>query len=171
METGAVSKTVDPAATQAVDPAAYDFNLPAALWNEHPYGKRGDRRLMVLNRAQRSIRHTHLADLPEFLRGMPAYVNNSKARRGWLYVFDQAGNAYPIYLRVNTAHGWHAHLSAETPVPKSGEYGIRGGGRAYVRIVPNDIFPIDAFVMFSPPLSEQDLSFPGKPTWEVSGGG
>jgi S-adenosylmethionine:tRNA ribosyltransferase-isomerase len=45
----------------------YDYHLPRELIAQHPLARRSDARLLVVDRAEDSIRHAHIRDLPEFL--------------------------------------------------------------------------------------------------------
>jgi S-adenosylmethionine:tRNA ribosyltransferase-isomerase len=54
----------------------YDYRLPRELIAQHPLRKRSDARLMVVNRASGQIEHTHVRQLPEFLRASDCLVFN-----------------------------------------------------------------------------------------------
>ena len=47
---------------------AYDYDLPRPLIAQYPLAKRSDARLMVVDRAEGSIQHRHVRDLPDLLR-------------------------------------------------------------------------------------------------------
>jgi S-adenosylmethionine:tRNA ribosyltransferase-isomerase len=47
--------------------SGYDYELPKALIAQQPLAQRADARLMVIDRARRSITHHHVRDLPELL--------------------------------------------------------------------------------------------------------
>lgn len=57
----------------------YDYDLPKELIAQQPLANRSDSRLMVIDRAQGSIEHLHVRDLPDRLAAGDALVlNNSR---------------------------------------------------------------------------------------------
>ena len=54
----------------------YDYHLPRELIAQHPLPRRSDARLMVVDRAEASIRHLHVRDLPEILTPRDALLFN-----------------------------------------------------------------------------------------------
>ncbi len=46
----------------------YDYNLPSELVAQHPLRNRSDARLLVVDRQSQTVEHSHVRDLPEFLR-------------------------------------------------------------------------------------------------------
>jgi S-adenosylmethionine:tRNA ribosyltransferase-isomerase len=54
----------------------YDYELPKALVAQQPLMRRADARLMVIDRARRSIAHHHVRDLPELLQPEDCLVIN-----------------------------------------------------------------------------------------------
>jgi S-adenosylmethionine:tRNA ribosyltransferase-isomerase len=57
----------------------YDFELPRELIAQEPLAQRTDARMMVVNRAEGSISHYYIRDLPSILRaGDVVVVNDSK---------------------------------------------------------------------------------------------
>jgi len=54
----------------------YDYRLPRELIAQHPLRKRSDARLMVVHRSSGQIEHTHVRQLPEFLRATDCLVFN-----------------------------------------------------------------------------------------------
>lgn len=70
------------------DLAAYDFDLPRERIAQEPAAVRTDARLMVLDRADGSIQHRYIRDLPELLRaGDTLILNNSKVIPARLFGF------------------------------------------------------------------------------------
>ena len=64
----------------------YDYQLPRELIAQHPLARRSDARLMVVRRAEQSIDHAHVRDLPEILTaerlpGLQRYARSF--RPGW----------------------------------------------------------------------------------------
>jgi len=57
----------------------FDYRLPPGLIAQHPPARRGDSRLMVLNRARASWEHRSFSHLPEYLKpGDALVVNDTK---------------------------------------------------------------------------------------------
>ncbi len=54
----------------------YDYHLPREMIAQHPLARRSDARLLVVNRAEDSIRHAYIRDLPEFLAAGDTLVFN-----------------------------------------------------------------------------------------------
>jgi S-adenosylmethionine:tRNA ribosyltransferase-isomerase len=54
----------------------YDYRVPRELIAQHPLRKRSDARLMVVHRGSGQIEHTHIRQLPEFLRASDCLVFN-----------------------------------------------------------------------------------------------
>jgi S-adenosylmethionine:tRNA ribosyltransferase-isomerase len=54
----------------------YDYDLPRHLIAQHPLARRGDARLLVVDRAAASFSHYHIRDLPELLHPHDALVIN-----------------------------------------------------------------------------------------------
>ncbi|MGH7136421.1 MAG: tRNA preQ1(34) S-adenosylmethionine ribosyltransferase-isomerase QueA [Pirellulales bacterium] len=55
---------------------AYDYDLPRQLIAQYPSAKRSDARLMVIDRAQGTIEHRHVRDLPDLLKAHDCLVIN-----------------------------------------------------------------------------------------------
>ena len=54
----------------------FDYELPQELIAQTPIEPRDHSRLLVYDRADRSVRHLHFYDLPQFLRAGDALVIN-----------------------------------------------------------------------------------------------
>ena len=54
----------------------YDYQLPRELIAQHPLPHRADARLLVVHRAARSLTHSHVRDLPDFLQAGDVLVLN-----------------------------------------------------------------------------------------------
>jgi S-adenosylmethionine:tRNA ribosyltransferase-isomerase len=71
----------------------YDFDLPRPLIAQEPVSHRADARLMHLNRADQSISHHHVRDLPQLLQaGDTLVVNDSKVLQARLIGFRTLTN-------------------------------------------------------------------------------
>ncbi|MCU0960585.1 MAG: tRNA preQ1(34) S-adenosylmethionine ribosyltransferase-isomerase QueA [Pirellulaceae bacterium] len=58
------------------DVSHYDYEVPRELIAQMPLANRSDARLLVVSRAERSITHAHVRDLPDFLRPTDCIVLN-----------------------------------------------------------------------------------------------
>lgn len=56
--------------------ADYDYELPKRLIAQHPLARRSDARLLVVDRAEASLQHHHIRDLPALLRRGDCLVMN-----------------------------------------------------------------------------------------------
>jgi S-adenosylmethionine:tRNA ribosyltransferase-isomerase len=56
--------------------AHYDYELPKHLIAQHPLARRSDARLLVVNRADGTLQHHHIRDLPTLLRPHDCLVVN-----------------------------------------------------------------------------------------------
>jgi S-adenosylmethionine:tRNA ribosyltransferase-isomerase len=54
----------------------YDYELPRHLIAQHPLARRSDARLLVVDRAARSLEHYHIRDLPQLLHAPDVLVVN-----------------------------------------------------------------------------------------------
>lgn len=57
----------------------FDYELPAHLIAQVPSGRRDQSRLLVVNRADRSIAHLRFADLPQLLKSGDVLIRNNAA--------------------------------------------------------------------------------------------
>ena len=88
MQTGAEMKT-----------SHFFFKLPEELIAQHPSEKRGDSRLMLLNRSDGSISHHVFSELPKLLPPSALLVlNNSKVRKARLNAETENGGTVEFLL-------------------------------------------------------------------------
>ncbi|MBX3413555.1 MAG: tRNA preQ1(34) S-adenosylmethionine ribosyltransferase-isomerase QueA [Pirellulales bacterium] len=88
----------------------YDYELPVELIAQQPLHERSDARLLVVNRAQASIAHHYVRDLPELLRaGDMVVVNESKVVPARLLGRRErtGGNWEGLFLSVGADGRWH----------------------------------------------------------------
>jgi S-adenosylmethionine:tRNA ribosyltransferase-isomerase len=88
----------------------YDFDLPADRIAQHPTQRRGDSRLMVVNRATGEIAHRRFADLAEIIPAGDALVLNTTRvfRARLLGVRDNGTPAEILLLRHLEGQEWEA---------------------------------------------------------------
>jgi len=98
--------------------ADYDFDLPEELIAAFPPEKRGDDRLLVLDRGRAEPEHRHFSDLPAFLRaGDLLVLNDVRVRRARLPArkLPGGGRAALLLLRPDAAEGerlWECLIDA-----------------------------------------------------------
>jgi len=69
------------------------FDLPEELIAQHPSGKRGEDKLMILDKTSGQIKNVTMADLPEFIEpGSLMIFNNSRVRRSRCYAKKISAN-------------------------------------------------------------------------------
>lgn len=88
----------------------YDFDLPVDLIAQHPTEKRGDSRLMVVNRSAGEISHRMFSDLGEIIPAGDALVLNTTRvfRARLLGTRDNGANAEILLLRPLGDEMWEA---------------------------------------------------------------
>jgi S-adenosylmethionine:tRNA ribosyltransferase-isomerase len=75
------------------------FELPEDLIAQYPPAKRGQSRLMVMNRGKGSLEHRMVSDLPEILEKETLIVfNNSRVRRARLFGITETTGAKAEFL-------------------------------------------------------------------------
>ncbi len=86
----------------------YDFDLPRELIAQHPLANRTDSRLMLVNRRTGEIEHSHVRDLPYWLReGDSLVLNNSRVIPAKLvgYRTQTRGRWQGLFLRCDSQSG------------------------------------------------------------------
>ena len=85
----------------------FDYTLPPHLVAQTPAARRDASRLMVVNRATRSVAHHTFADLPQFLRaGDTLFRNNAAVLPARLHAKRPTGGVIEcLLLRPDTTHG------------------------------------------------------------------
>jgi S-adenosylmethionine:tRNA ribosyltransferase-isomerase len=88
----------------------YDFDLPADRIAQHPTERRGDSRLMVVNRATGEISHKQFSDLEQLIPGSDAIVLNTTRvfHARLLGVRDNQAPAEVLLLRPLGDSQWEA---------------------------------------------------------------
>jgi S-adenosylmethionine:tRNA ribosyltransferase-isomerase len=81
--------------------ADFFFELPEELIAQYPPSKRGQSRLMVMNREKGSLEHMMVSDMPGILeKGTLMVFNNSRVRRARLFGIAEASGAKAEFLLV-----------------------------------------------------------------------
>ncbi len=77
----------------------FSFNLPEDLVAQEPSTRRGDSRLLVLDRATGAVTHAMVADIASFVSpGTVMVFNDSKVRRARLFATSQGGGRVEVLL-------------------------------------------------------------------------
>ena len=80
----------------------FDFDLPQDLIAQKPSGKRGDDRLMLLDRKHGSVFHHQMNDLPDLIMpGTLMIFNNSKVRRARCYGIKETTGRNQEFMFLN----------------------------------------------------------------------
>ncbi|MCI5474331.1 MAG: tRNA preQ1(34) S-adenosylmethionine ribosyltransferase-isomerase QueA [Spirochaetia bacterium] len=80
----------------------FDFDLPQDLIAQKPSGKRGDDRLMLLDRKNGSVFHHQMNDLPDLIMpGTLMIFNNSKVRRARCYGIKETTGRNQEFMFLN----------------------------------------------------------------------
>lgn len=89
------------------------FDLPESLIAQTPADRRGDDRLLVLDRKSGAWKDAMMADFPSFLeKGSVLVVNNSKVRKARVYgESDTGGKVEFLFLEENIDHTWKAMVT------------------------------------------------------------
>ncbi|MBB3205873.1 S-adenosylmethionine:tRNA ribosyltransferase-isomerase [Rhodopirellula rubra] len=102
----------------------YDYQLPRELIAQEPLRNRVDARLMLVNRADGTIEHHHVRDLPELLRAEDSLVlNNSRVVPARLigYRTRTEGRWQGLFLRSDPESGVWELLTKTRGTLKTGE--------------------------------------------------
>jgi S-adenosylmethionine:tRNA ribosyltransferase-isomerase len=88
----------------------YDFDLPVDRIAQFPTGRRGDSRLMVVNRSSGAIEHRQFSDLAEMIPSGDALVLNTTRvfRARLLGVRDNGAPAEVLLLKPLDDGNWEA---------------------------------------------------------------
>jgi len=111
----------------------FDYNLPRSLIAQYPSPKRGDSRLMVLNRSQQSIEHLRFENIPDYLNsGDLLVMNNTRVLPARLIGHKETGGKVEVLLipsRNGTKGEWEAMVKNVGKVKRAVR--IRFGEEAY----------------------------------------
>jgi len=89
--------------------ADYDYELPKRLIAQQPLARRTDARLLVVNRADESLQHHHIRDLPTLLRsGDLLVINNTRVIPARLVGFraETGGRWEGLFLSADEQGHW-----------------------------------------------------------------
>ncbi len=91
----------------------FSFNLPEHLIAQFPAERRGESRLLVLDRESGHHIDSHITNLPDFLEPESVMVvNNSKVRKARVYGESETGGTVEfLFLHELADHSWTAMVS------------------------------------------------------------
>ena len=115
----------------------FNYELPPELIAQQPAAQRDQARLMVLNRADQSILHRRIADLPEFLEAPDVLVvNDTKVIPARVLGHKQdTGGKVEILLLEELARGEWDVLMRCSRRPAPGSRLVFGGGSLIARMI------------------------------------
>ncbi len=96
-----------------LESSLFDYDLPVEAIAQHPAARRDESRLMVVDRATRTVTHRHFRDLPEYLRRNDVLIrNNAAVLPARLHARRPTGGAVECFLlRPDAEAGtWHCLL-------------------------------------------------------------
>ena len=91
----------------------FSFDLPEHLIAQYPADRRGESRLLVLERASTALVDSHISQFPRFLEpGSILVVNNSKVRKARVYAQSETGSTVEfLFLNDLGDNRWTAMVS------------------------------------------------------------
>jgi S-adenosylmethionine:tRNA ribosyltransferase-isomerase len=105
-----------------MDRRKFSYELPEALIAQHPLAERSASRMLVLDRAQQTLRDAQVRALPDFLRaGDVLVLNNTRVMPARLFAQKASGGAVEILVeRINDVHtAWVQLRVSKKPAPGS----------------------------------------------------
>jgi S-adenosylmethionine:tRNA ribosyltransferase-isomerase len=92
--------------------ADFEFELPREPGVRASYSRRGDARLLVLDRQVGRMEHRQFREVGDYLKGRPVYVNNSKLLPHWIpLVGDRRHEGRAFLIRRVGPFRWLAFLN------------------------------------------------------------
>ncbi|EIQ00046.1 S-adenosylmethionine:tRNA ribosyltransferase-isomerase [Opitutaceae bacterium TAV1] len=146
----------------------FDYHLPAHLVAQTPAARRDASRLMVVDRAARSVTHAHFSDLPRWLRaGDILFRNNAAVLPARLHARRPTGGAVEcLLLRPEPARGDNVWWCLVRPGKKLPVGGIFAHGADFSAVVLEKDAEGAALVRFDVPAASGEGAAGGR-----SGGG
>jgi S-adenosylmethionine:tRNA ribosyltransferase-isomerase len=136
----------------------FSFDLPEELIAQHPSGRRGESRLMILDRDRGARAHSAVARLADWLEpGTLMVFNDSRVRKARIYgeAIDTGLRTEFLLLRRAQSGAWEA-VSTKRKRQRPGRlYSLPEGERA--EILGPGPEPDTILVAFDPPLTEDYL--------------
>jgi S-adenosylmethionine:tRNA ribosyltransferase-isomerase len=117
-----------------------NFELPAHLIATKPSPKRGEDRMLVVNRQQASLSHSFFSQLPQWLpKGALLVFNDSKVRKGRIFAHNKAGSLVEFLLiEQKGSDEWLCMVNKAKRQQVGQEYEVEGGAQAKIIANLND---------------------------------
>ena len=115
----------------------FDYHLPPERIAQHPAKNREDARLLVLNRADQSLLHAHISDLPDLLRPKDLLVlNDTKVIPARIFGQKETGGRVELLLLEETGlNRWSALLKASRRPAVDETFQVGAKGEAVARVL------------------------------------
>lgn len=100
--------------------ALFDYDLPSHLIAQTPATRRDESRLMVVDRARRSVAHHRFADLPQFFRAGDTLIrNNAAVLPARLHAQRPTGGRVECFLlrQTDDEHAWRCLIKPGKKLP------------------------------------------------------
>ena len=109
----------------------FDYSLPAHLVAQHPAARRDQSRLLVVERATRTLQHRTFAELPEFLRsGDVLFRNNAAVLPARLSAHRPTGGQVECFLlrpADDATNTWRCLVKPGRKLPVGAEFAHSAG--------------------------------------------
>jgi S-adenosylmethionine:tRNA ribosyltransferase-isomerase len=115
------------------------FNLPNELIAQTPAIKRGESRLLALNKSTGELAHKMVTDFPDMIEnGTLIIVNNSRVRKARLYgIADTGGKVEFLLIKHLDPHIWEAIVSKKKKQNVGKKLFFPGNVRAEISSITN----------------------------------
>jgi len=107
----------------------FSFDLPEELIAQIPPEKRGDSRLLVMDRHTGALEHSHIQNLPDFLdENCLVVLNDSRVRKARIYGTSESGGRVEFLLLENRGDNLWLAMVTKAKKQKTGKRFVFEGG-------------------------------------------
>ncbi|MDE5898836.1 MAG: tRNA preQ1(34) S-adenosylmethionine ribosyltransferase-isomerase QueA [Treponemataceae bacterium] len=136
------------------------FDLPQELIAQHPSGRRGEDRLMLLDRQTGEICHHAMADLPDLIApGTLMVFNNSRVRRARVYGIKETTGREQEFMFLNRLDQngalWNVMVKNAKKQKPGMRYQFPDGTAARIKAVPENEGTEFRTLEFDRPVTEE----------------
>ncbi|MCK5200739.1 MAG: tRNA preQ1(34) S-adenosylmethionine ribosyltransferase-isomerase QueA, partial [Spirochaetales bacterium] len=116
------------------------FNLPNELIAQTPADKRGESRLLVMDKSTGQLDHKMITDFPDMVEdGTLIIVNNSRVRKARLYgTSDTGGKVEFLLIKQLNPHTWEAIVSKKKKQRVGKRFKFAGNVKGEITGITND---------------------------------
>lgn len=113
----------------------YSFELPQHLIAQTPADRRGEDRLLVLNKHDGTLCDEQMTNFASFLEaGSVLVVNNSKVRKARVFAVSESGSRLEfLFLEENIDHSWNVMVTKTRKQHTGKRYTFANADQSYVR--------------------------------------